>query len=70
MLRLVKASQSDKPSLWDVMKSVAASFLGVQSAKNRERDFQQTSVLPYIIVGVIFVILLILAIIALVAQLV
>lgn len=46
-------------NFWRVIKSVAASALGVQSNKNREHDFKQQSVLPYIIVGVIFVILFI-----------
>jgi diacylglycerol kinase len=48
-----------KPSLLDIVKSVAASAFGVQSAANRERDFEQQSVVPYIVVGVIFVIIFI-----------
>jgi diacylglycerol kinase len=53
--------------LFDVFKSVAASVFGVQSAKNRERDFQQQSIVPYIVVGVIFVMLLIFGLVALVS---
>ncbi|MFT6898448.1 MAG: diacylglycerol kinase [Paraglaciecola sp.] len=48
-----------KPSLLDIFKSVASSAFGVQSAANRERDFQQQSVVPYIVVGVIFVLIFI-----------
>ena len=57
----------NKPSLLDVVKSVAASALGVQSAANRERDFQQQSVVPYIVVGVFFVILFIMTLLLIVS---
>jgi hypothetical protein len=58
---IVKLNETElsKPSLLDVVKSVAASAFGVQSAANREKDFQQQSVVPYIVVGVVFVIMLI-----------
>ena len=39
--------------------SVLASLFGVQSQKNYQRDFSQSSILPYIIVGVVMVILLV-----------
>lgn len=42
-----------KPSLVDVIKSVLASFFGVQSDKNRQRDFQQGSPAQFIIVGLV-----------------
>ena len=60
--------ERDKPSLLDIVKSVAASAFGVQSAANRERDFQQQSVVPYIIVGVIFVALFVLTLVFIVSQ--
>jgi hypothetical protein len=44
-----------KVNLWQVVKSVAASVLGVQSDANYKNDFEQNSVVPFIIVGVIFV---------------
>ncbi|MFT4938053.1 MAG: diacylglycerol kinase [Paraglaciecola sp.] len=56
-----------KQSLLNVVKSVAASVLGVQSSANRERDFQQNSVVPYVVVGVIFVVILILALMSVVS---
>jgi uncharacterized membrane protein YidH (DUF202 family) len=59
-----------KPSLIDIILSVAASAFGVQSAKNRERDFQQTSVIPYIVVGVIFVLLFIVLLVSIVRYIV
>jgi hypothetical protein len=49
-----------KRSILDVIKSVAASAIGVQSSANRERDFEQDSVVPYVLVGVLFVVLFVL----------
>jgi len=46
-------SKKKEPSLWDVAKSVQAAFLGVQSGKNYERDFQHGKPSQYIIVGLI-----------------
>jgi hypothetical protein len=46
---------SRKASLWQVIKSVAASAIGVQSSKNYEQDFATSNPLPFIIVGIIFV---------------
>ena len=43
-------------SLWHVIKSIAAGAIGVQSDKNRELDFSQTNVIPYIVVGIAFTI--------------
>lgn len=51
------------PSLWQVIKSVAASAIGVQSSKNYEQDFATSNPLPFIIVGVIFVICFIAALV-------
>lgn len=39
------------PALLDVVKSVLASFFGVQSEKNRERDFQHGRPVHYIVIG-------------------
>ena len=39
------------PSFMQVVKSVAALFFGVQSSKNRRRDFSSGSPLPFIVVG-------------------
>lgn len=47
---------------WRVFQSVAASMFGVQSEKNRQLDFQTTSFVPYVVVGILFVIGFILAI--------
>jgi hypothetical protein len=44
-------SDEKRPSLLDVVKSVLASFVGVQSRRNRERDFQHGRPIHFIIVG-------------------
>ncbi|WP_232359227.1 DUF2970 domain-containing protein [Paraneptunicella aestuarii] len=44
---------------WQILKSVAASMFGVQSEKNREMDFQKKSVVPFVVVGIIFVLIFI-----------
>jgi hypothetical protein len=54
-------------SLKDTFKSVAAAFFGVQSNKNREKDFSQGKINQFIIVGIISVIAFIAALIAIVA---
>ncbi len=41
-------------SLFQVLKSVLAAFIGVQSDKNRQTDFAQGSMATYIIVGILF----------------
>lgn len=55
-----------KPTIIDVVKSVLASFFGVQSDKNRERDFQQGSPAQFILVGLILTILFIVIMIVIV----
>ena len=44
--------EDEKPSFLDVIKSVLASFFGVQSDKNRRRDFQQGNPGQFILVGI------------------
>lgn len=46
-----------------VIKSVLAAFLGVQSEKNRQRDFQSTSVWPFIVTGVVMTLVFVLLVI-------
>lgn len=44
--------QPENPSWLDVILSTFAAFIGVQSDKNRQRDFQQKSILPFMLVGI------------------
>ncbi|WP_338024819.1 DUF2970 domain-containing protein [Alteromonas antoniana] len=57
---------STKPGFIAVILSVLASAFGVQSHKNYERDFQQTSPVMYVVVGVVFVILFVISLVFLV----
>lgn len=43
----------------DLLQSVAAAALGVQSAKNRERDFKNGRAGTFIVAGIIFTVLFI-----------
>lgn len=47
-------------SLWQVAVSIFASFFGVQSDKNRERDFVRGKPIHFIIIGIISTVLFIL----------
>mgnify|MGYP003631182755 FL=1 len=52
-------SKTRKTSLVSLFKSVAAAFFGVQSNKNRKKDFAQGKLSHFIIVGIISVIIFI-----------
>lgn len=49
-----------KPTLRQVISSVLAAMFGVQSDKNRERDFTKGKFSTYIIVGLIATVLFVL----------
>jgi hypothetical protein len=51
--------QSPSPSLWQTIVSVAAAFFGVQSSKNRRRDFSRGKASHFIIMGVVMTIVFI-----------
>lgn len=55
-----------KLTLWQIVCSVFAAAFGVQSDKNRERDFKQAKPSTYIIAGVIFTVLFVLAVVGVV----
>ena len=55
-------TQQQPPGFVDVIKSVLASFFGVQSGKKRERDFTHGKPIHYILVGLLATVLLILII--------
>jgi len=52
--------------LKDTIQGVAAAFLGVQSDKNRQRDFKEGKLSDFIVVGLAAVVLFILMLIGLV----
>ena len=49
----------NKPRLISVVKSILAAAIGVQSDKNRTRDFEQGNPLTFIIGGIVFTLLFI-----------
>ncbi|MBR9791795.1 MAG: DUF2970 domain-containing protein [Gammaproteobacteria bacterium] len=57
---------ANKPGFLKVVQSVLASAFGVQSQQKYQQDFSQTTIAPYIVVGIIFVVLLVLGLIGLV----
>lgn len=59
-------NQPTPPNFLAVMGSVIAAAFGVQSSKNRLRDFQGGSPVPFIIGGIVFTLLFILAIVTVV----
>lgn len=59
----MRIDEPEKPhGLRDVVASVLAAALGVQSEKNRERDFTQGSPKQFVIVGIGATVLFIVAI--------
>ncbi|MBT3812235.1 MAG: DUF2970 domain-containing protein [Gammaproteobacteria bacterium] len=56
-----------KPTLKQVIQSVLAAFIGVQSDANRKRDFDHGSLSSYLIVGAIATVLFILMLVAIVS---
>ncbi len=55
-----------KPGPLDVIFSVLAAMIGVQSEKNRERDFTKGDIGNYIFVGIIMVVIFIFTLISIV----
>ncbi|WP_461515980.1 DUF2970 domain-containing protein [Porticoccus sp.] len=55
-----------KPGFWQIVFSTLAAFLGVQSNKNRERDFKHGNIYVYIVSGLIFTVVFIFCVITVV----
>lgn len=57
----------DKPlTLWEMLQSVLAAALGVQSGKNRSRDFSRGKPSHFIILGLLFTLVFVLILFAVV----
>ncbi len=54
-----ESENTQKPRFVDIVKSTLAAAVGVQSNKNRERDFAQGNILAYVVSGIIFTVLFI-----------
>ena len=55
-----------KPKFWSIVGSTLAAAFGVQSSKNRERDFQHGNIWIYIAAGIIFTTLFVFSVIGVV----
>lgn len=53
-------------SPWQVMKSILAAALGVQSEEARERDFSNASPAPFIIGGIVFTVVFVIVLVVVV----
>jgi len=61
-----KFDQKHKPSLKQVIQSTLAAGFGVQSEKNRERDFKYGNIKTFIVAGIIFTVLFVITVIGVV----
>lgn len=52
------------------MLSTFAAAFGVQSDQNRQHDFQQKSIVPFLVAGVVFTLVFLLALIFIVSMIV
>ena len=50
---MVSNSKGKSLRFWQIMTSVLASFIGVQSSRKRERDFTEGKARDFIFVGVL-----------------
>ena len=55
------------PSLKQVFKAVTGALIGVQSEQQRQQDFNSSSPLPYIVVGIIVTVLFVVALLLIVS---
>lgn len=61
--------QTKKVGLLKVFTSALSAFIGIQNDETRQRDFQQKSIIPYMIVGVVLATAFILALVFVAQQL-
>lgn len=54
--------QKNSVGIIEVVKSVLAAMFGVQSSKNRERDFTKGKPSTYIVIGIIMTVLFVVAV--------
>lgn len=45
---------TEKPGFWQILGSTLAAALGVQSQRNRERDFSGGNIYVYLFAGLVF----------------
>lgn len=62
----MQSKKPSKPNFFHIVISVLAALFGVQSDRNRQRDFNHGNPVIYVAVGAVFVILFVLSLILLV----
>ena len=67
---MTEKQQEQKPGIGAVILSTLSAFIGIQSSKNRERDFAKGNFKAYVISGLIFTVLFITSIVTLVKYLI
>ena len=60
-------TKASLPSIWQLVISVFGAAFGVQTEATRQRDFNSSSPLPYIIAGLVFTVLFVLTIMGVVS---
>lgn len=60
------SSQDKRPTFWQMLHSILAAAFGVQSGKNRVRDFTHGKASHFIVLGTLFILVFILVLIGLV----
>ena len=58
--------EAPRPGFWTVVQSTLAAAIGVQSSRNRERDFQHGNIAAFVTAGIIFTALFIAAVVTVV----
>ncbi len=59
-------SKPERLSFWQMLGSTLAAAFGVQSSKNRERDFTHGKASHFIFMGIAFTVIFVLAVVAVV----
>ena len=54
--------------VWRLFSSTLAAFLGVQSEKNRQRDFKTSSPVPFIVMGIVLAVIFVATLLFIVKQ--
>jgi hypothetical protein len=60
-------AQTDSLGFWQILSSTLAAAIGVQSSKNRERDFNRGKASQFIFMGVGFTVVLVLIMVGVVS---
>jgi uncharacterized membrane protein YidH (DUF202 family) len=62
----MRESESNNVSIFQVILSVLAAMIGVQSHESHKRDFENGNPIHYISIGILFVFIFVMALISLV----